>query len=595
MCGIAGWIGVGDRGNERAPVLDALRHRGPDASGADHPSGDGWSATLFHTRLAINDLSPTGNQPLHNEDRTLLLVFNGEIYNSPELRKRCEQRGHRFTSSSDGEVILHLWEDEGADALRLLNGIFAIALLDVRNGELTLARDPVGVKPLFWSVGKDALWFASEVRGLEVAGAPVGEPDPVALAQFLTFLWIPDPATPLDGVHSLRPGELLSWRAGRAERRRWANVVAESATEPDVAMSAAQVEIGERVRAAVDRQLLSDVPVGIMASGGVDSSLLWWAAGQRLERAYTIDWSRQRTDEGLDEDTEAVRVLEQRLPTPVTYVPGEDVDPRALPPSGDLFADPAVDLCRLISRRAHADGMKVLLSGQGGDELFGGYRRHVLGPFAARLPVGRFGVAAAGSLARWGPNNVRTEYAHRLLLAAGRGDPLSSYLTLCSYSTPADRAEALGCTEAEVSDEVVWAEHRAAFDMTPTRWSLLRRFRAVDVAVYLPGLGLAYADRAGMQHSVEVRVPWLDLDLVRWALRLPDAALVRRGTGKWLTRELALTVLPRETVERPKRGFAAPASALSTAPDGQRAFRQGAYFSNARAVLERWLGARTAA
>src|SRR5439155_9676226 len=154
--------------------------------------GPGWSASLLHTRLAINDLTTRGRQPLRNEDGSLALVINGEIYNSPQLRRHCERRGHRFASETDGEVVLHLWEDLGREALRLLDGIFALALLDARTGELTLARDPVGVKPLFWAARGPDLWFASELAALRCAGAPLGPPDPVALAQFLTFLWVPD-------------------------------------------------------------------------------------------------------------------------------------------------------------------------------------------------------------------------------------------------------------------------------------------------------------------------------------------------------------------------------------------------------------------
>ncbi|MGH3902706.1 MAG: asparagine synthase (glutamine-hydrolyzing) [Pseudonocardiaceae bacterium] len=590
MCGIAGWISRERMDGDRSALLRALAHRGPDASGSQELSGEQWSATLLHTRLAINDLTDAGNQPLRNEDGSLLLIFNGEIYNSPELRHRCEQRGHRFASDSDGEVILHLWEDHEEGALQMLNGIFAIALLDVERGELTLARDPVGVKPLFWASNRTALWFASELRALETAGAPVGSPDPVALAQFLTFLWIPDPRTPFTGAHSLRPGELLQWKDGSVTNRVWCNLLREAAAQPDIEPAEARAEIGERVREAVRRQLLSDVPIGIMASGGLDSSLIWWAAADHLDRAYTIDWSSSPSSEGYHEDTAAVRVLEQHFDLPVTYIPGDDVDVEALPPSGDLFADPAVDLCRLIARKAHTDGTKVLLSGQGGDELFAGYRRQVLGPLAARLPGGAVGAVLAKAVTSVGSSHVRTEYLHRLLLASSQSHPLSSYMVLCSYSTARDRANALDCTEGEVGDAIVWDRHRSVFDDTPTTWPLLRRFRAVDVAVYMPGLGLAYADRAGMQHSVEVRVPWLDLELVRWALRLPRSVLVKGRIGKWLTRQLGLEVLPPATVARPKRGFGAPIEKLShvDAAAVHRSFRQGRYFQTANILHKRW-------
>jgi len=271
-------------------------------------------------------------------------------------------------------------------------------------------------------------------------------------------------------------------------------------------------------------------------------------------------------------------------------VPGAHVDISALPRSGDLFADPAVELCRQIAEQAHAQGHKVLLSGQGGDELLGAYRRHLIGPLAAHAPAGALGRRTAALLARTSSASTGVEYAARLALSASKGDALSSYMVLCSYSDPADRAAALDVSLPEVSDEVVWEAHRSMFEQTPSSWSLLRRFRALDLAVYLPGLGLAYADRSGMQHSVEVRVPWLDLDLVRWALQLPDEALVRRMKGKRLSRELAADVLPSLIATRPKRGFAAPARLLpSGLPSSSRGFRQSRYLSSAQAMVERWM------
>lgn len=589
MCGIAGVAGAGVKLNDSI-VLASLAHRGPDASGVDQAVLGDWSCTIAHTRLAINDLSTAGNQPLTNEDDSIALVFNGEIYNYRKLRQLCEARGHHFKSDSDAEVVLHLWEDEGAASLRRLNGIFALALLNKRTGQLALARDPLGVKPLFWCVQGRSLWFASELAAIVAAGAPTSGHDPVALAQFLTFLWIPDPRTPYRNIHSLVPGHLLYWRAGEHRLESFGDLLAESAAADPISTTTARDEIGERVREAVQRQLLADVPVGLLASGGIDSSLIWWAAADGLVRAYTIDWPQEQSDEGLHEDTEAVRTLERHFSTEVTYVSGDGLDIAALPPSGDLFADPAVDLCRLISGRARTDGVKVLLSGQGGDELFGGYRRHLLGPLAARVPGGSVGRGLARVVAERGPQNTRSEYLHRLLLATAQRGALASYLVLCSYSTARDRADALGCAEAEVTDEIVWQRHQQIFDRLPQQWSLLQRFRAVDLAVYMPGLGLAYSDRAGMQQSVEIRVPWLDLDLVRWALRLRDDALVRGRNGKWITRDLAREVLPRDTVDRPKRGFGAPKRVLPQFHPGQRGFRQGLYFSSAKSLLDRWVG-----
>lgn len=590
MCGIAGRTGLGP-----VPLASgtagALVHRGPDSQREDELQGPGWGVSLIHTRLSINDPSSAGNQPLSNEDGSLLMIYNGEIYNSPELRAECESAGHLFHSRSDGEVILHLWEMYGESALNRLNGIFAIALVDRTRGEVTLARDPLGVKPLFCVVAEEELWFASELRALRAMGAPMGGLDQTALAQFLTFLWVPDPRTPHSGTKSLRPGELLRWSARGVTQLSYADLCDEAAGLEDLCLGDAEGEVGERVGEAMRRQLLSDVPIAVMASGGIDSSLIWSNTRDAVTSAYTVDWSDEKGSEGLQEDTETVRVLASALDTPVTLVRGEDVDVRALPASGDLFADPAFHLCRSIAREAHRDGFKVLFSGQGGDEVFGGYRRHLMGPLAARGTSGPAGRWAAGRLASLGNDSLGLEYAARLARATSHRDPLSSYMELCSYSNARERAAVLGCSIGDVDDEVVWQEHRRVFDHLPSRWSLLRRFRAVDLAVYLPGLGLAYTDRASMEYGVEVRVPWLDLELVRWALRLPDRALVRGRTGKWLTRRLAAQDLPPVVAARPKRGFAVPARMVQSrrgTPAG-RGFRQASYFDNASGLLERFV------
>ena len=204
------------------------------------------------------------------------------------------------------------------------------------------------------------------------------------------------------------------------------------------------------------------------------------------------------------------------------------------------------------------------------------------------MPAGSLGRWTAALLAKTSSKSVSVEYVSRLALSASKGDALSASMVLCSYSDAADRAAALGVSSTEVTNDVVWEAHRSMFEQTPSDWSLLRRFRALDLAVYIPGLGLAYADRSDMQHSVEVRVPWLDLELVRWALQLPDEALIQERKGKHLSRTLAAQVLPGLIASRPKRGFAAPARLLPQgAPGSSRGFRQARYLSSAQAMVDR--------
>lgn len=593
MCGIAGTAGL--PAPDPDAVLATMGHRGPDANSTVTFELNGPEVHFFHSRLAINDLSEHGNQPLRNEDGTVSVIFNGEIYNSPELRQLCSARGHHFTSESDGEVIAHLWEDVGVEAFRKLNGIFSIALFDATREELLLVRDPIGVKPMFYALSDNDLWFGSELTTLKALGAPLGSDDVVAHAQFLSFLWVPDPRTPHANVRSLRPGQLLRWRRDSIDLEEWCHLPLESEGCPSVSVEQALEEIGDRLAAAVNRQMLSDVPVALMASGGIDSSAIWWAAQDRIARAYTIDWAAQRTSERLDQDTSAVQLLEKTLGTPVTYIPTHSIDLQALPSSGDLFSDPAVELCRMIARAAHGDGTKVLLSGQGGDEVFGGYRRHLVGPLAAAIRTGGLGRTTARALRRLPTASLTTEYLSRAADSSAERDPLASYMTLCTYSTPADRARILGCMEAEVSNDVVWQSHREFFETLPDDWSLLRRFRALDLGVYLPGLGLAYSDRSGMSCSVEIRVPLLDVELVRWALRFEDRALVAGRTLKPVLRSVVESSLPPAIGSRPKRGFAVPSETLSASqsPPSRRSpsgkgFRQDRYVVLAESLLRRW-------
>ena len=586
MCGIAGMAARGLSASIGPAVLAALRHRGPDAEGTRIWSGPNSSWALAHTRLSIVDLSPAGEQPMENEDGSLVMVFNGEIYNSPELRRYCETKGHRFRSDMDGEVILHLWEMEGAACLGRLNGIFAVAMANTDTGEVVVARDPLGVKPLVFCRGDDdTLWFASELAALRAANAPLGDYDLVALAQFLSFLWVPDPRTPFEGAKSLEPGQALRWTPDGRSALFFYGEPLVPAPQADGMDHEARVDlVRERFVDATRRQLLGDVPIGLMASGGVDSGLIWWATQDSLARAFTIGWQGAKDFEGLDDDRRAVVELQARFGTEVDYLPGETAGD-VLPSSGDLFADPAYDLTRLIARTARQQGYKVLLSGQGGDELLAGYRRHAMAPLVGRLRLGRAGNLLEQSLSRLPAGRLSSEYATRLARATGEADAFSAYMQLCTYSTAAERAAALGCTEAEVSNEVIWQRHREVFDRLPAGLTFLRKAIALDLAVYLPGLGLAYVDRAGMEFGVEIRVPWLDLDFVRWALTLPDDALTRRGRGKRLTRDLAAIELSPTIAHRPKRGFAAPASRLGGG-GGQRGFRQGAYFDRARRTLD---------
>lgn len=525
-----------------------------------------------------------------NEDGRFIMVFNGEIYNHLELRSYCEAKGHRFSSHMDGEVILHLWELEGYRCLNRLNGIFALAIADTQTGELFLARDPMGIKPLLYATRPDgSITFASEPNAVIQLGGADDTPSTEALACFLTFLWVPDPLTPFADVHSLPSGHVLTWRANQSETlTRYRIMTPDPDAVVERSFDEAENELADHLRDACQRQLLGDVPISIMASGGVDSSLVWDASRNGLAQAFTIEWGKE-AGEGIHEDSDAVRILERSFKTPVTYLDGREASDRYLPLGGDLFADPAFELTRLIAQHTRAAGRKVLLSGQGGDELFGGYRRHMVAPLLGHSFSGGLGRRAPAVMSRL-PGGLQAEFASRFARATGHRDPFRRYMELCTYSSPAERAAMLGCDERDVADDVVLSRHRDCWDALPAKLSFLRKAMTLDLQVYMPGLGLSYVDRAGMEHGVEIRVPFLDLELVDWSFTLEDKHLVRRFSGKLLPKSLARKTIPRQVIDRPKRGFGAPSSTLATngRSDGARGHRQGRYFSLAASVLDDW-------
>lgn len=573
-------------------VLASIAHRGPDGNG-EHTTPAGRPAwQLFHTRLSIVDLSAAGAQPISNERGDLWLSFNGEIYNYKDLRRICESKGHRFRSNMDGEVILHLYEMEGEAAFKRLNGIFAFALGDEKKGELLVVRDPLGVKPLFFSRSGDDLWFASEIQTLRALRAPIGGYDLIGFAQFLSFLWIPAPRTPYEGIKALQPGHVLRWSRGGTTTAPYVDLKDYMRSEK---VDRRQVvdELAGRFKEAVSRQMMSDVPVGLMASGGVDSGLIWWGAKDDLTRALTISWAGVAGAEGLNDDLSVVQELSRMFGTPVTEIDGEPALEAAPPRSGDLFADPAYGLTHLIAGEARDAGLKVLLSGQGGDELFCGYRRHSVAQYLPQRGLRPLSSISDKALSRFGRTRLSSEYAGRVRRAFQERSPINGYLQLCTYSGASDRARVLDCTKAEVDNEVMWEQHLQQFASLPADLPFLKKVLAVDLLVYMPGLGLSYADRAGMSHGVEIRVPLLDLELVRWSLGLPTDVLIRGGRRKWLLKSLAARTLSSAIAKRPKRAFAAPMELVKSTNEqhGERGYRQGAYFARAvdtlRAFKER--------
>src|SRR5918995_581685 len=550
MCGICGLAsGGGPADPERLRAMSAtLVHRGPDSDGhlVDGPVG------LAARRLSIIDLE-TGDQPIANEDGTVHVVQNGEIYNYRELRAGLEHAGHRFATRSDTEVLVHLYEEHGDGFAERLRGMFAVAIWDARKRRLVLARDPFGIKPLYYEDNADGLAFASELRAL-----PRGEIDLDALEAFLAFNSIPGPYSIFRGVKKLPPGHLLVWADGETRVSRFvrpAPVQASEVRREDEDELAE--ELRARLRDSVRAHLVADVPVGVLLSGGVDSSVLAAVAAQESSEpvhTFSIGFEERSFDE-LD-DARAVAQLYGTRHEELVLRPDAAL---LLPALADAFDEPFADSSALptylVSELA-ARHVKVALSGEGGDELFGGYYT-----YAADLLALRFGRLAplARPLVERLPSSSRKasfDYKAKRFVRGAILPPLERHHAWKEIFSPEARAELT--LQRPGFDPV---------DLLRTRYAetegaeLLARLQDVDLGIYLVDDLLVKTDRASMAHSLEARVPYLDPLVTNLALGLPSHHKVRGLRKKVLLRKAVAPLVPAPLLRRRKRGFSIPAAA----------------------------------
>jgi asparagine synthase (glutamine-hydrolysing) len=533
--------------------LDAMSatlvHRGPDASG-DLVEGP---VALASRRLSIIDLAG-GDQPIWNEDSSCVVVQNGEIYNHPELMHELRRAGHEYRTHSDTETIVHLYEEHGLDFARRLRGMFAVAIWDLRRRRLVLARDRYGIKPLYYRASGGTLEFASEVRALRR-----GEIDLDALEAFLAFNSIPGPYSIFRDVRKLQPGHLLVWEEGgeiAIERfARPAPVPEDELREEDEAELVE--ELRARMRDSVRAHLLADVPVGVLLSGGVDSSLLAALAAQETTDAvhtFTVGFAER----SFDERDDARRVAERYATNHHELLLHPDPT-LLLPTLAEAFDEPFADSSALptylVSQLA-AEHVKVALSGEGGDELFGGYYT-----YAADLLADRFGPLArlaSPVVERLPSSSARTSFDYRAkrFVRAAHLPPLERHHGWKEIFSAEARA-ALTERGSELDPIDVYRQrYRETEGAEP-----LARLQDVDFAIYLVDDLLVKTDRASMAHSLEARVPFLDPIVTNFAFALPRRQRVRGLSKKVLLRKAAEPLLPREVVHGRKRGFSIPAAA----------------------------------
>jgi asparagine synthase (glutamine-hydrolysing) len=580
MCGIAGSLGrLNDDGRCSAAVLDALRHRGPDKEGSKE-----WEhATLLHTRLRIIDLTEAGDQPMSNEDGSVWVVFNGEIYNHHELRRELEAAGHRFRGRSDTEVLPHLYEEHGADMFSHLRGMFTVAVLDLRERRLLLGRDRFGIKPLFYAQGDGFVAFASELRALDPFPGVDRRIDRQAVADYGALLFVPAPATIYRGVRALCPGELLECRLEgervTAEARRYHHF----AIVPDEGLTYdAAVTMAERlIEQAVGRQFESDVPLGALLSGGIDSSLVSAFGMQRRADEGLLTFNVRMPDRGADETWAAQAVAtaigsaHETLEMNGGGGTWEHIT-TLLRQAGQPFADTSLFAADAVSA-AMREHVTVALSGDGGDEGFGGYDAYwQLGAIERlqRIPRPAWRVAGhvVAPLSRAGI--APPTMARRIRDIAGAGDAGVLQALYCWIREAEHRellAEPAEAIQTRRLFEPQWDHgHRSG---TPRLERLSSHAVEVNVRLILANDYLVKVDTASMRHALEIRVPMLDEDLMDFGLRLPHRLRVQGRTGKRVLRGVATRHLPRAVVERPKQGFSVPVDRW-VGPDAKATIRE---------------------
>lgn len=554
MCGICGQFNFGDQSPVRLDdikrMTGALAHRGPDDDGffLDGPVGFGFR------RLSIIDLTG-GHQPMSDQTESVWVVFNGEIYNFKELRGELQSFGHLFRTDSDTEVIVHGYKQWGDDVFNHLNGMFGLAIWDTQKQRLVLARDPFGIKLLYYKVHEGRLYFGSEVRAILQAVQERATVDLTSLALFLRYRYTPSPHTLFNGVRKLAPGTKLvvENRAHRVSRWHHSKPTPFSSTKSD---AEAREELLAIYKQAVRRHLISDVPVGLLLSGGIDSGLL--LAFMNLYGTswptYTVGYGSSYAEDELVTGGETARVLgSAHHSVTLTRSMFEDALPKVVACLEEPVATPSIIPMYFVCERARHD-VKTALIGQGPDELFGGYPRHLglrYGSYWRRLPAWMRSAVSSG-IARL----PRNEMLKRGLYSLDISDRMKRYQNILSI-IPGWVTDSLfreGSVPTDVGDEMLrcWADLKEPMEGTDDLGGL----QYLEVRSALPDELLMYADKLSMAHGLELRVPYLDKEIVQFAERLPAQYKVRGRSQKWLHRTIARSYLPDTTINRKKGGFA---------------------------------------
>jgi asparagine synthase (glutamine-hydrolysing) len=574
MCGISG---IATQRLDRAELegsikrmAHTIRHRGPD--GFDFrcfaPPVISQHVALAHNRLAIIDVSPTGNEPMSNEDATVWLVFNGEIYNFQELRSRLESRGHRFSSHTDAEVIVHLYEEVGAACVEELEGIFAFAIMDLRRDLLFLARDPVGVKPLYYNATRDHFLFGSEIKAILASSIPEPAPDWQALSDFFTFLYIPGPRTAFDGIRQLPPAHSLTLRLrdNSITLACYWNVARSEELE-NIPYGKLKRRIQEVLTKAVNRQLVSDVPLGVFLSGGIDSTIVTGLAKRGKKDLQTFTLAFTGEEYRFFDEAEKARRVSRHLGTEhfelSVGLPNLLETLNVLESFDQPFANPTSYLMHQLCRKAR-EHITVALCGAGGDELFAGYPRSSAVRMSQRIawiprPLLRFGAKVLSLL----HDSHQTPYLRRARKFIGGldSDFFVQYANWTYFLNEDQKRHLLPNllrgfsvgNKLHPSADVLRSAYSQSLLHDPDN-----RILHMDLKTFLADNILEYTDRMSMATALEVRVPLLDKAFVEMSLNTPFAYKFRNGGSKAILVDSFAEFFPAEARHAPKQGFNAP-------------------------------------
>ncbi len=591
MCGIAGFYGD-FQSDLLEPMGQMLSHRGPDGHGSILLKHQSQRIGLAHRRLAIIDLSPAGHQPMkletqkgvpEDKNSSIWITFNGEIYNFGELRSELEGKGHCFKSRSDTEVILHLYLEYGLKAFSKMNGIFALALYDgresgqrdgIKPGDLLLFRDGLGVKPLYYTEVPQGFLFASEIKSLLCHPEVSRCLDLKSITYLLTYLYCPAPHSPFEKIKKVEPGQWLLIRKGRIHSKHYYYDVPYGQSLSGYSETEIALNLREMLENAARRQLISDVPVGAFLSGGLDSTsvvaLMHQVSPEQRFQCFTMGYETQK--ENVKNDLYYAKRVAKKFQFPLEVVEVKPSDFQSL--AQVIFhldepqADPAAINTMLISRKAREMGVKVLLSGAGGDDIFSGYPRHTaigleklwsLFPEFLKKGVGKTAenlFSLQGGAALFKNDSMRKMAKVLESLQWDLDSRLSAYF-MCQF--PSSIRAVLGESFKDLKlPEATWEPFKKSLKRLSKDEALLNRMLYLETKHFLTDHNLNYVDKMSMSQGVEVRVPLIDREVVDFVAKIPASLKMRRGETKYIFKQAVKDLVPKEILNRKKQGFGLP-------------------------------------